>query len=253
MIQFPYKTIIVDDEELARERLKRLLADYSEYIEIIGEASNGNQAEILFETLRPDLAILDISMPGKNIFEVLKDLKYKPIVVFCTAYDNYAIKAFESFSLDYILKPIEKERISQTIDKLKRVGGASNVDFILQHINELQQPKPKMQSISHKVGDRIVLIRTNEITYLMADNKYVNFYNANCQEFFTDHPLKTLEDKLPETFLRVSKSHIVNINYVKEIQHYFRGKYIITIDDRNRTKITTGSSFQTIIKQNFDL
>ena len=252
-MQFPYKTIIVDDEELARNRIKHLLSSFPEIIQIISEACNGNQAESLIETLRPDLVFLDISMPGKNIFEVLKDLKHKPIIVFCTAFDNFAIKAFESFSLDYILKPIEKERISQTIDKLKRFAGNSNVEFILQHLNELQQPKSKMQSISHKIGDKIVLVKTNEITYLMADNKYVNFYNTNCQEFITEHALKTLEDKLPETFLRISKSHIININYVKEIQYYFRGKYVITIEDRDRTKITTGSSFQTIIKQNFDL
>jgi len=87
----------------------------------------------------------------------------------------------------------------------------------------------------------------------MADHKYVSFYNANCQEFMTEHPLKTLEEKLPEPFLRVSKSHIVNTNYVKEIQNYFRGKYVITLEDRNRTKITSGSTFQEVIKRNFDL
>jgi two-component system LytT family response regulator len=110
-----------------------------------------------------------------------------------------------------------------------------------------------MQSISHKVGDRILLIKTNEITHFMADHKYVSFYNTNCQEFMTEHPLKVLEEKLPETFLRVSKSHIINTTYVKEIQTYFRGKYIITIDDRNRTKITSGNTFQDMIKLRFDL
>jgi two-component system LytT family response regulator len=252
-MQFPYKTIIIDDEELARERLKRLISDFPEYIRIVGEAVNGDQAESLIETLKPDLVFLDIQMPGKNIFEVLKDLKHKPMVVFCTAYDHFAIKAFESFSLDYILKPVEKERIGQTIDKLKRIAGTTNIDFILQHLNDFQQPKPKMQSISHKVGDRILLVKTSEITYLMADHKYVNFYNTNCQEFMTEHPLKALEEKLPEPFIRVSKSHIVNTTYVKEIQNYFRGKYVITLDDRNRTKITSGSTFQEVIKRNFDL
>jgi two-component system, LytTR family, response regulator len=253
MIPFPYKTVIADDEELARERLKRLLLAFPNCFEIIGEADNGNEAESLVETLHPDLVFLDIQMPGKNIFEVLKDLKHKPVVIFCTAYDHFALKAFESFSLDYIIKPVEKERISQTIDKLKRFSGASNFDVILQHLTELQQPKPKMQSISHKVGDKIVLVKTSDITYLMADNKYVNFYNSHCKEYITEHPLKILEEKLPGTFLRISKSHIVNINYVKEIQHYFRGKYIITIEDSNRTKITSGSAFQIQIKQKFDL
>ncbi|MEI7596081.1 MAG: LytTR family DNA-binding domain-containing protein [Bacteroidota bacterium] len=252
-MKFPYKTILVDDEELARERLKRLLTSFSEYIEIIGEAVDGNQAEKQIEALKPDLVFLDIQMPGKNIFEVLKDLKHKPIIVFCTAYDQFALKAFESFSLDYILKPVEIDRINQTIEKLKRVSGTSNLDFIIQHLSELQQPKPKMQSISHKVGDRIVLVKTEEITFLNADNKYVNFYNANCKEYITEHPLKVLEEKLPDQFIRVSKSHIINISFVKEIQRYFRGKFLITIDDRNRTKITTGSSFQELIKTKFDL
>ena len=252
-MKFPYKTLIIDDEELARDRLKRLLAGFSQYIEIVGEGCNGDQAEALIENMRPDLVFLDIQMPGKNIFDVLKDLKHKPIVVFCTAYDHFALKAFESFSLDYIMKPVEVERIEQTIDKLKRVAGVSNLDHILQHLNELQQPKPKMQSISHKIGDRIVLVRTDEITYLMADNRYVNFYNTQCNEFLTEHPLKVLEEKLPEQFIRVSKSHIVNLTYVREIQRYFRGKYVITIEDRNRTKITSGTAFQDAIKQRFDL
>lgn len=250
---YPLKTIIVDDEELARERLKRLLSEHPETIEIIGEANNGDEAERLINKIHPDLLFLDIQMPGKDIFEVLKELDYKPIVLFCTAYDQFAIKAFDSFSLDYILKPVEKERITLTIDKLKRFNGNSNVNLILQHLNELKQPSPKMQSISHKVGDRILLIKTNEITHFMADHKYVSFYNTNCQEFMTEHPLKVLEEKLPETFLRVSKSHIINTTYVKEIQTYFRGKYIITIDDRNRTKITSGNTFQDMIKLRFDL
>lgn len=252
-MQFPYKTIIVDDEELARERLKRLISGFPEYIKIVGEAVNGDQAAALIETLKPDLAFLDIQMPGKNIFEVLQSLDHKPMVVFCTAYDHFAIKAFDSFSLDYILKPVEEERIGQTIEKLKRIAGTSNIDLILKHLNEFQQPKPKMQSISHKAGNRIVLIKTSEITYFTADHKYVSFYTANCQEFMTEHPLKTLEEKLPEPFVRVSKSHIVNVNFVKEIQSHFRGKYVITLDDRNRTKITSGSTFQEEIKQNFDL
>lgn len=249
----PLRTIIVDDEVLARERLKRLLSVYPEFINIIGEASNGDEAELLINKEQPEVLFLDIQMPGKDIFEVLKDLDYKPIVLFCTAYDQFAIKAFDSFSLDYILKPVEKERIAQTIDKLKRFNGTSNVNLILQHLNELKQPKPKMQSISHKIGDRILLIKTSEITHLMADHKYVSFYNTNCQEFMTDHPLKVLEEKLPETFIRVSKSHIINTSFVKEIQSYFRGKYIITIDDRNRTKITSGNTFQESIKLRFDI
>src|SRR3989339_671982 len=101
------KTLIIDDEKLARERLKRLLSKYDNVFQIIGEASNGDDAEKLIEELKPDIIFLDIEMPGKNVFQMLADIKHKPFVIFCTAYDKYALDAFNTYSIDYLLKPVE--------------------------------------------------------------------------------------------------------------------------------------------------
>ena len=120
-MSIPYTTLIIDDENLARKRLKRILAGFTSYFEIIGEAINGDDAFEKIEDLKPDLIFLDIQMPGKNVFDMLSDISYKPIVVFCTAYENYALQAFDNLSIDYLLKPVEKERVELTISKIEHL------------------------------------------------------------------------------------------------------------------------------------
>jgi two-component system, LytTR family, response regulator len=248
----PYKTLIIDDEPLARDRLNRILAGYKNHFDIIGEAVNGSDAFEKIESLKPDLIFLDIQMPGKNVFEMLSEIRHHPIVIFCTAYDNYALQAFESFSIDYLLKPVEKERIEATISKLEHLHKNQQLSDLIIHLtNSVKKNYPI--AIPHKSGDKIILVKLSDITYFEADNKYVNFYNTESKVFLTEQKLQGLETKLPPEFLRVSKSIIVNCNYIKELHKYFRGKYILIINDIHRTKIETGASYRNQIKNKFNL
>lgn len=245
-----YKTIIIDDEELARERLKHIITEFPSAFELIGEAYDGDQAYYMIEQLKPDLIFLDIQMPGRNVFKMLAEIKHQPIVIFCTAFDNYALQAFESISIDYILKPIEKERIEFTISKLNHLQKNQNLHKIIKDLIA-QETKTYPLSIAHKAGDRIIPVKISEITYFIADNNYVNFYNAECKEYLTEQKLCDLEEILTPDFIRVSKSVLISSLHVKELHKYFRGKYIITLNDVKRTKIESGASYRDFIINRF--
>ncbi len=152
----PWTTLIIDDEELARERMKRLLSDYMDEISIIAEADNGDKAEELIESLKPDLIFLDVKMPGKNIFEMLSGLHHKPFVIFCTAYDHFALRAFESNAVDYLVKPVEEERLKSTIEKLRKITsrpGNASLQSVLDAIHKIET-KQAPTSIPHKIGEK---------------------------------------------------------------------------------------------------
>src|SRR5512133_4209270 len=129
-----YRTLIADDEQPARDRLKKLLAEHADQVELIGEAENGIQCVEMIDRLKPDLVFLDIQMPGLNGFEVLKQTSHSPVVIFCTAYDEFALQAFETNSIDYIVKPIKAERIQKSIEKLDSLKSHSDKQELLRII-----------------------------------------------------------------------------------------------------------------------
>jgi two-component system, LytTR family, response regulator len=250
------RSIIVDDEELARERLKRLLAGFGNDILVVGEAQNGDKAQEMIETLQPDVVFLDIQMPGKNIFTVLTELKHKPFVVFCTAFDHYALKAFETNTVDYLVKPIEEERLSVTIEKLKKIATQPLNAYSFQNMLEAfrkMETKPVLTSVHHKVGDKTILVKLEKVVLFETEDKCVHFYTFDGQRFLSDQSLKTLEEKLPDDFVRVSKSTIINRNLVKEIHRYFRGCVMFVMDDMKKTHITSGRNYTESIKRLFEL
>lgn len=248
-----YKTLIIDDEKLARERLKRLLAGFQEYFKIIDEASNGDEAFEKIENLKPDLIFLDIQMPGKNVFEMLSEISHQPIIVFCTAHDEYALQAFENFSIDYLLKPVEKERLEVTISKLEHLHRGAYIVDVINKLKNIDLNKKHPTAIPYKVGERIVLVKLSDITYFEADKKYVDFYDVESKKYVTEQTLHNLEKVLPPEFIRVSKSVIVNFNFVKELHKYFRGKYILVMNDLQKTKIESGASYRDQINEKFRL
>lgn len=248
----PYKTIIIDDEYLAREQLKRILSMFKDHFHIIGEATNGDEAFEQIETKKPDLIFLDIQMPGKNVFEMLSEISYQPIVIFCTAYDNYALQAFNTHSIDYLLKPVEKERVEKSISKLEHLQQNQNLSDIIQLLR-IQENNKYPAAIPHKSGDKIIPVKLSDITYFECDNKYVSFYDTSKKAYLTEQSLRSLEKKLPSNFIRISKSIIVNIDYIKELHKYFRGKYILTINDVQNTKVESGGSFKGMIIEKFNL
>jgi two-component system, LytTR family, response regulator len=252
-MQKAYRTILVDDEPLAHERLAELLKQHKDVIEITAYGNNGDDAYKLIEELKPDVVFLDIQMPGKNVFDLLREISYEPAVIFCTAYDQYAIKAFETNSIDYLLKPVEKERLAKTISKIsKHLIQKMTLKDIADNI-EKQIPKPEITSIPYKTGDKIILIKLEEITYFEANDKYVNFYNQSGKSFLTDYSLKYFESILPKNFIRVSKSIIINKDYLKELNRMFKGKFLILLNDVNQTKIETGGFYTENIRKELGL
>jgi two-component system LytT family response regulator len=240
----PYRTLLIDDEKLAIKRLTRLLSDHEDKIEITGEAYNGADGLHLIELLKPDLIFLDIEMPVLNGFEMLSRLTHIPIVVFVTAFEAYAIRAFEENAIDYLLKPVEKERLQLTIQKLGKMF-SHTIDYNRQLMQLIEQFKPKKDliSIPVKTGERILLIRLEEIAHFEAEDKYVYLNTADNKKYLIDYTLATLEEKLPANFIRTSRSTIINRMYIKEIQKYFSGRYVVLLNDKAQTKITSGLSY----------
>ena len=245
-----YTTLLIDDEKLAIQRLQRLLTKYTHFIEVIGEAYNGQEGLDKIEHLKPELIFLDIEMPLMNGFEMLSKIKHQPIVVFATAFEDYAIRAFEENSIDYLLKPIEQERLEKTIAKLQNTNSLTNQDYNQQiyEILEKFKPKKEISSLAVKIGERILLVRLDEIAYFEAEDKYVFAHTMEGKKHLIDYSLTALEEKLPAEFLRVSRSHIINSQTVQEIQKYFNGKFALLLNDLKKTKIISGTSYAQKVK-----
>lgn len=254
---FPLNTILIDDELLAVSRLKRLLSKYPDHFSVVGEASNGAEGLAMVEAQRPDVIFLDIEMPLLNGFEMLSRLTYMPLVVFATAYDQYAIRAFEEHSIDYLLKPIEADRLERTIQKIRSIvelgnrtesaNSFPNADSLMKLL-ERMQPKKEIHSISVKTGDKIKLIPLPEIAYFEAEDKYVFLSTTDGQKFLTSYTITTLADKLPETFVRISRSALVNSHRISEIVKHFDGRFLIVLNDKKLTKLTSGSTYSDSVK-----
>jgi len=259
-MQLPLKTLLIDDVPLAISRLRRLLLPHSDTFDIIGEAGNGAEGLAFIEAEQPDIIFLDIEMPLLNGFEMLSKLNTMPMVIFATAYDQYAIRAFEENSVDYLLKPIEAERLSRTAQKIRgmveRDGANSRsnpmTDSLMQLLAQMQ-PKKEIHSLSVKTGDKIVLVSLADISYFEAEEKYVFLCTTDGQKHLTTYTLTTLSEKLPDTFLRVSRSVLVNRFKIAEVHRHFDSKYLLVLADKKATKLTTGSTYADAIRQLLEL
>ena len=259
-MQFPLKTILIDDEPLALSRLKRLLEKHSGMFAIVGEARNGAEGLVEIDRHNPDVIFLDIEMPLLNGFEMLSKLTKMPLVIFSTAYDQYAIRAFEENSVDYLLKPVENDRLAKTIEKIKNIanagsnnaGSANPYSENLLKLLEEMKPKKEVFSLSVKSGDRILLIPLTEITHFEAEDKYVFLNTLDGQKYLLNYTLTSLEEKLPNHYLRISRAGIVNSHHIKEIQKHFNGKYVIVMRDRKASQVTSGSTYADAIRHLLD-
>jgi two-component system LytT family response regulator len=245
-----WKTLIIDDEQLARQRLKRLLKPY-EQLEIIGEAVNGADGLEQIETLRPDLIFLDIEMPVLNGFEMLARLDNPPKVVFTTAYDQYAIKAFEEDSIDYLLKPVEVERLEKTIKRLDSQQQASN-PLPLEALMKQLLVKKDLKTLTVKIGDRILLIKLADILFIDAEDKYVFLHTADGKKHLTDFTISSLEDKLPEQFTRIHRGTMINTDHIKEIRKGFNGALIFLMNHSD-IKLTSSRSNGEALRERFGI
>lgn len=228
------RTLIVDDEAPARERLREFLSQ-NDMVDLIGEAEDGIKAVELIEERNPDLVLLDIQMPGLDGFGVIKMLKKPPLVVFVTAYDQYAIQAFEVNALDYLLKPFTRTRVGGAVERayrelLKKIDFSTKIDGLFQTLTE---QKRYLERIAVRSEGKILVIDADEIDWASAERGQIVIY-AKDRKYFTNYTLDELQSRLnPKTFFRVHRSAIVNLTKVKEIIPWFAGSY--------RVKLTTGA------------
>jgi two-component system LytT family response regulator len=226
--------LIVDDEKLARELLREFLEGFPE-IEIIGESAKGNEAVELINKLKPDILFLDVQMPGMNGFDVLEEIDHEPYVIFTTAYDQYAIKAFEKNAVDYLLKPLDEERFRSAVNRaLKRMTAEKgSVEELLRSIKS--DSRNFETHIFVQKSEKLFNLPVEEIVYLEASGDYTIITTRNDQ-FVSSSGIGKLEEIMdPDAFIRVHRSTIINLNYLKEIERHFNGGMIV--------KMQSGKSF----------
>lgn len=240
------KTILIEDEELAQQRLIKILQNFPQ-IEVVGQAFDGLTGIEKIDTLKPDLILLDIEMPGCNGFELLARIEHQPQVIFTTAYDHYAIKAFEENSIDYLLKPIERARVEKAIARVK-VGESSDIEGIVNRILSLKAENAYMKRLHVKIGDRTLLVQVNEITHFESADKYTTVH-LNEKEYIIDNPLIELEKKLdPSLFLRIHRSLLVNTSWISEIHRNLGGKLQVQLKNDAKTRLGVSRSFVDKVK-----
>ena len=251
MLPVPFKTIIIDDEPPAVQRLLELLSEFPEVFEVAGKVLNGKDAVSIINKVKPDLIFLDIQMPGMNGFEMLQELEEIPMIVFCTAYDQYSLKAFETNSIDYLLKPVKKERLEQTVAKLSLFKKEFHPEKMIGFLKELtSKPEQKvMSSISVRKGNKIIFIKLDDVVCFEANEKYVSLFTKQGKENIIEQTIRELEDNLPTYFLRIHRSVIINTQHIKEMQSYFNSRYTILLNDLSQTKVISGRSYQKKIKE----
>ena len=221
------KVLIVDDEAPARDRLRQLLEDDPQH-SVVGEAGNGEKAiEVAAET-NPDVVLLDIRMPGLSGIEVahhLNSLANPPAVIFATAYDEYAIEAFETNAIGYVLKPVRRERLENALSQAARVSNSSIAD-----INEKSGLDVRRKHICARVQDQLVLIELGNVSRCHADQKYVRVYHDG-GEHLIDESLKALEEEFPDKFVRIHRSALVSIAHIESIRKTSDGQTMVVLRD----------------------
>jgi two-component system LytT family response regulator len=227
--------VIIDDEQLARELLREYI-EQTGNITIVGEATKGKDAVEMIDNLKPDLIFLDVQMPGMNGFDVLDDITHDPYVVFTTAYDQYAIKAFEKNAVDYLLKPIDQERFQLAVKRaLERMKTEQyNVGELLRDMKTENKTSYDSHIFVQK-SEKLINLAVEEIMFLEASGDYT-ILTTKSDQFVSSSGIGKLEEILnPEIFIRVHRSTIININFLKEIEKHFNGGMIV--------KMQNGKSF----------
>ena len=230
----PVKAIIIDDERLARSELKKMLQDFSD-IQVIDEAANATEGIEKIETLNPDLVFLDIQMPGKTGFDLLAELEKAPHVIFTTAYDEYALKAFEVNALDYLLKPVEPKRLADAIHKLqyemsKEKAGANGA------IN--RGPLTEDDQVFVKDGERCWFVKLSEIRLFESVGNYAKVFFANNKPLILKS-LNALEERLDErVFFRANRKHIINLRWIDKIEPYFNGGLLVELKGGEKIEVS---------------
>ena len=233
------RALIVDDEPLARRRIKSLLA-HDASVEVIAECSDGSKAVSSINELTPDLVFLDVQMPAIDGFEVIKTIgpERMPTVIFVTAYDQYALKAFEVNALDYLLKPFDRSRFQKTLERAKAmISGLQNGSVnnqLLSLLKNLRREQELPDRFIIKSGGRVVFLKVDEIDWMRAVGNYVRLQVGRDSHLMRE-TMTGMEAKLyPDRFMRIHRSTIVNLDRVKEVQPWAKGEYVVIMRDGTR-------------------
>lgn len=233
------KAVIVDDELPARDELRFLLAPYADIV-IVGEADSGTAALELAASLCPHVMFLDIQMRGMNGYETAKELRRlspNMLIVFATAYDEYAVKAFELGAVDYLLKPFEQERLAHTIERIRHIAREQSWQSAAEKVDAVLRAKPKLRKLPVLRQGRIVLLDFQDIILARTAGEGVEIVTENDIYIFNS-TLTDLEERLrDEPFLRIHKSHIANLEKINEIIPWFKGTYWLKMADRENSQI----------------
>ena len=237
------RTLVVDDETLARERVLSLLQQEID-VEVVGECSDGGQAVAAIQEQSPDLVFLDVQMPGCDGFEVLKHISpdRMPTVIFVTAYDEYALRAFEVHALDYLLKPFGKDRFQETLRHAREaLEGRRAGDLgrrLLAMVHDVKPEPQKVERLVVKSGGRVFFLRTEDIDWIEAAGNYVRLHLGQESHLFRE-TMNRMETRLDaRRFARIHRSRIVNTERVKELQPWFNGDHVVVLRDGTRLTLS---------------
>ncbi len=239
--------LIVDDEPLARDLLRSLLARVAD-VEIIGEAGDGLAAVEMIERLKPDILFLDVQMPELDGFQVVRELDPErlPVIIFVTAYDQYALRAFEVAAVDYLLKPFDEDRLQRALERAQAQLASRSRDHegidrkVLDLLQRVTSGERHLDRLVVRSDDRTLLVRTADIDWIEASGKYVKLHVGRVAHTIRES-MSRLEDELdPRMFMRISRFHIVNIDRIREFQPWFQGDYVVILNDGTKLTSTRG-------------
>jgi two-component system, LytTR family, response regulator LytT len=255
-------TVIVDDEQLARDELAYLLKDMGD-INVVAQGKNGVEAVNLIREHNPDLVFLDVQMPGLDGFGVIKKLLDRklplPKIVFATAFDQYAVKAFEVNAIDYLLKPFDKKRVAQSVQKVraKLDPESASTDKLETLVRMLESQKPQTSKILLKAAGRLFLVDQKDICFASIEDGIISVATTGTSSMEGQSNCRTLEELLdsldPNVFWRAHRSYLVNINRIKEVVPWFKSSYQLRMDDKKQTEIPVSRAQTKRLRELFGL
>lgn len=233
------RTLIIEDEEPAREIVKTYLKSYAD-IEIVGEIADGFSGVKAINELKPDLLFLDIQLPKLTGFEILELVEYLPVIIFTTAYDQFALKAFEMNATDYLLKPFSADRFNGAIQKAfeKLSTRESELPEIKKLVETIDEKTENIERVVVKTGSKIKVIPADKIMYIEAQDDYVMIY-AEDSKHLKEKTMKYFESHLDNSiFIRIHRSYIVNINYILQLEHFSKENYLVILKNGAKLKVS---------------
>lgn len=242
----PVRALIVDDEPLARETVRMLLDDRPD-VEVVGDCANGEEAVAAIRAEAPDLVFLDVQMPALDGFGVIQAIgpDRMPVVIFVTAYDQYALRAFEAQALDYLLKPFDDERFGQALDRAvqrvrQRAFGSLSTQLVglLQDLKRPAATPAYLERIMVKTNDAVVFVDTDALTWIEAAGDYIVLHAGGTKHLLRETMRGILEQLDPRRFVRIHRSTIVRVDAIARLEPYFHGDYVVTLHDGTELKLS---------------